>query len=135
MKLVLYKNYKLNKNINLFLDKKYNIFYLKTLIGIFFFYLPSYYFFKNYKNNISFIFSKKFFFKSFLSHFFYNYSNLNNLYIVRLKIRGLGYQIYKITNKIYSFHFHFINFFYLFLPSNIIAYWYKKRMILISNNL
>jgi hypothetical protein len=100
MKLIVYKNYILNKNIDLFLNKKFNIFYLKTLIGIFFFYLPSHYFLINKNNNISFIFSNIFFFKSFLSHFFTNYLNLNNLYIVRLKIRGLGYQIYKITNNL-----------------------------------
>lgn len=134
MKLILSKNYILNKDLNLYLDIKYNIFFLKTLLGLFYFYLPSYYFYKHIKNNISFIFSNKFFFKSFIAHFFTNYSNLNNIFIVRLKIKGLGYQIYRITNNLYSFHFHYINFFYLFIPFNIITYWYKKRMILISNN-
>jgi len=135
MKLILSKNYILNKDLDLYLDIKYNIFFLKTILGLFFFYLPSKYFFNYSKNKISFIFHNKFFFRSFISHFFNNYLNLNNLYIVRLKIKGLGYQIYRITNNLYSFHFHYINFFYLFIPFNIITYWYKKRMILISNNL
>jgi hypothetical protein len=39
-----------------------------------------------------------------------------------------------LTKNLYSFHFHFINFFYLFLPLNIVTYWYKKRLLLISNN-
>lgn len=128
------KNYKLNKNIDLSFINKYNIFILKNIIGIIIFYLPSYFFYKKKNNQISFIFLKFFFFKSFISHFFANYLNLNNIYIIRLKIKGLGYQIYKITNNLYSFHFHFINYFYSFVPSNIIIHWFKKRIILISNN-
>lgn len=134
MKFTLTKNFKLNKNLDLYLDRKNSLFFSKTFIGIFSFFLPSYYFFIEKEKNISFIFSNKFFFRSFISHFFSNYSNLNNLFIVRLKIRGLGYQIYKISQNLFSFHFHYINFFYLILPTNIITYWYKKRIILITNN-
>ena len=134
MRSIITKNYILNKNIDLTFSKKYNLFILKNVIGIMVFYLPSYYFFRDVNNQISFIFLKKFFFKSFISHFFTNYLNLNHIYIVRLKIKGLGYQIYKITNSLYSFHFHFINYFYAFVPSNIIIHWFKKRIILISNN-
>src|SRR5688572_18890462 len=102
------KNYKLNKNIDLIFIKKYNLFVLRNIIGIIVYYLPSYFFHKINNNKISFIFLKNFFFKSFISHFYSNYLNLNNIYIIRLKIKGLGYQIYKITNNLYSFHFHYI---------------------------
>jgi hypothetical protein len=135
MRFTLLKNHKLNKHLDLYLNKKYNIFLIKTIFGLFYFYLPSNYFYKSNNKNISLLFHNKFFFQSFLSHFFTHYQNLNNIYIVRLKIRGLGYQIYRISNNLYSFHFHYINFFYLFMPNKIISYWYKKRMILISNNL
>jgi hypothetical protein len=114
------KFYKLNDNLDLYFLKKYNIFFLKTFLGIYFFYLPSFYFYKN-KKILSFIFIKNFFFKSFISHFFFFYNNINNIYIIRLKIKGLGYQIYKLTKNLYSFHFHFINFFYLFLPLVIVT--------------
>lgn len=122
MYLVNLKVYNLINNLDLYFFKKYNIFFLKSFLGIFYFYLPSYYFYKDINNNLSFIFLKNFFFKSFISHFFFNYNNLNNIYIMRLKIKGLGYQIYKLTKNLYSFHFHFINFFYLFLPLNIVVY-------------
>lgn len=128
------KNYKLNKNLDLAYISKHNLFVLKNIIGIIIFYLPSYFFHKIKYNEISILFLKKFFYKSFLSHFFANYLNLNNIYVIRLKIKGLGYQIYKITKSLYSFHFHYINFFYSFIPSNIIIHWYKKRIILIGNN-
>jgi hypothetical protein len=129
------KNYKFNKNLDLFFSTQNNIFFLKSNLGISYFYMPSYYFFLIKKNEISFIFLTKFFFKSFISHFFSIYSNLVNIFILRLKIKGLGYQIRRLSKNIYSFHFNYINFFYLFLPKCIIAYWYKKRLILISNNL
>ncbi len=137
MRLTVLKNHILNKDLDIYINK--NIFLMKTIFGLFKFNLPSNYFYKD-KNkkgnkNISLIFHKKFFFKSFLSHFFTRYQNLFHLYIVRIKIRGLGYQIYRISNNLYSFHFHYINFFYLFMPNNIISHWYKKRMVLISNNL
>ena len=92
MKLILSKNYILNKDLNLYLDIKYNIFFLKTLLGLFYFYLPSYYFYKHIKNNISFVFPNKFFFKSFIAHFFTNYSNLNNIYIIYYVVGYLQYQ-------------------------------------------
>jgi hypothetical protein len=120
--LVNVKKYKLNKGLNLLLLKKSNIFLLKTLLGIVYFYLPSYFFFKNNEKQISLIFLKNFFFKSFIAHFFNNYLNLYYLYIVRLKIKGLGYQIHKIADNLYSFHYQVINYFYLFLPLNIITY-------------
>jgi hypothetical protein len=122
MKLINLKIYKFLNNLDLYFLKKYNIFFLKTFLGIFFFFLPSYYFYKSIDKYLSFIFLKNFFFKSFISHFFFNYNNLNNIYIMRLKIKGLGYQIYKLTKSLYFFHFHFINFFYLFLPLNIVTY-------------
>jgi hypothetical protein len=122
MKLINLRIYKFINKLDLYFLKKYNIFFLKTFLGIYFFFLPSYYFYKSIDKNLSFIFLKNFFFKSFISHFFFNYNNLNNIYIMRLKIKGLGYQIYKLTKNLYSFHFHFINFFYLFLPLNIVTY-------------
>lgn len=122
MRSIILKNYTLDKNIDLKFINKYNLFVLKNLIGIIVFYLPSYFFHKVKNNQISFLFLKNFFFKSFISHFFSNYLNINNLYIIRLKIKGLGYQIYKITNNLYSFHFHYINYFYVFVPLNIIIH-------------
>jgi hypothetical protein len=134
MRSLIKKSYSLNKNINLAFISKYNIFVLKNMIGIILFYLPSYFFFKVEKHQISFIVLKNFFFKSFISHLFTNYLNINYIYIVRIKMKGLDYQIYKITNKLYSFHFHYINFFYVFVPHDIIIYWYKKRIVLVSQN-
>ena len=76
MRSVILKNYKLNKSLDLIFINKYNLFVLKNMIGIIVFYLPSYFFHKVENNQISFIFLKNFFFKSFLSHFFSNYLNL-----------------------------------------------------------
>jgi len=121
MEKIMLNIYKLNKNLNLLFMKKNNILILKNFLGIKILFLPSYYFYLNNKNLISFIFLNKFFFKSFIAHFFYNYLNLNYIYIVRLKIRGLGYQIVQLSSNLISFHFQHLNFFYFFLPNNILV--------------
>lgn len=127
--------YRFNKDVQLYHSVRDNIMIIKTFLGMGFFYFPSYYFYKGSRDLFSFIFVNNFSFKSFIANFFSQYSYLNNLFIIRLKIRGLGYYIYKLSKTIYSFNFSSINFFYLFLPSNIICHWFKKRFILISNDL
>jgi hypothetical protein len=120
LNLNLNKKYKLNKTLKFYYLKKHNIVIIKNILGVSTIYLPSYYLQKkNNADQFSFIFLKKYFFKSFIAHFFTNYINSFNIFVVRLKMKGLGYQIYKITNKLYSFHFNFINFFYLLVPSSI----------------
>jgi hypothetical protein len=108
------KKFFLNWHLNfLFLENK-SIFVLKSFLGITYFYLPSFFFFYKKEDFISFIFLKKFFFKSFISHFFYKYLSLYLLYIVRLRMRGLGFQIIKITNNIFHFIFNILIFFIYF---------------------
>jgi hypothetical protein len=127
--------FKFDKDLQLYHSITNNLMIIKTFLGMGFFYLPSYYFYKNNVDFLSFIFRNNISFKSFIANFFTQYSYLKNLYIIRLKIKGLGYQIYKLSKTIYSFNFSSINFFYLLLPHNIVCHWFKKRFILISNNL
>jgi len=58
-----------NSQISIFYYKFFNKFFLKNLKIIKFIFLPSFYFFKNLQNGISFFFFNKFFFKSFILHF------------------------------------------------------------------
>lgn len=129
------RSYVFNKSLNITFLKNKNIFLLSDFLGLAFFYLPSFFFYLKSSNKISFIFLNYFFFKSFISHFFYKYTSLKFLYVSRLKMKGLGYVIRKITDKLFSFCFFYINFFYLYVPSNIIPRSYRKKIIFISNNL
>jgi hypothetical protein len=129
------KNYIFNKSLNVAFFKNNNILMLSDFLGSTFFYLPSFFFYLVSPKSINFIFLNYYFFKSFVSHFFYKYISLNFLYVTRLKMKGLGYVIRKITDKLFSFCFFYINFFYLHVPINVIPRSYRKKIIFISNNL
>lgn len=131
----LLKVYFLSKFFNVYLSSKKSLLYLKGHYGVIAFKLPSFYFFfKDNINKFSLIFLKKFYYISFIKHFFVNYNRLFKIYCIRLKIKGLGYRIRKITNNLYYFFFNYTNMFYMYIPSNILIKWYKKRIILLSND-
>jgi hypothetical protein len=129
------KNYIFSKSLNLSFLKNNNSLALRDFLGSTSFSLPSLFFYFVSPIKVSFVFLSYFFFKSFISHFFYKYVSLNFLYVIRLKMKGLGYVIRKITGCMLSFCFFYINFFYLYVPLNVIPRSYRKRVIFISNNL
>ena len=128
------KFYIFSKNINIFLISKKSSIYIQSDFGIISLKLPSYYFFTKELNLISFIFLNRFFFISFIKHFFLYYDRLTLIYFIRIKIKGLGYRIRKISNELYYFFFNCTNMFYFYIPNNILIKWYKKRIILLSND-
>lgn len=130
----LIKNYLLKKNFDIYLSYKKSLLYIKGLYGFIVFKLPSFYFYKNEVNKLSLLFINKFFFLSFVKHFFVLYKRLFFIYNIRLRIRGLGYRIRKISDNLYYFFFNYTNMYYFYIPDNILIKWYKKRMILLSND-
>lgn len=130
----IYKFYVLSKNINIFIFFKKSIIYLQSDYGVIFFKLPSYYFYLYKFNLMSFIFLNRFFFISFIKHFLFYYNKLSLIYFIKIKIKGLGYRIRKISNDLYYFFFNYTNMFYFYIPKNILIKWYKKRIILLSND-
>lgn len=70
MKNIYLKNYKIN-DIDLYFFKKYNIFFLKNFLGIYSFFLPSYYFYKNNDNHYFLLFSFLIFFLKILFLIFF----------------------------------------------------------------
>jgi len=131
---VSHKQLLLNNNFNLHYHFKSSTLYLKGLYGLVSYKLPSLYFFKKNINSLTLIFLNKFFFTSFLRHFFVFYKKLYYIYSVRLKIRGLGYRIRKISNNLYYFFFNYTNMYYFYIPNNILFKWYKKRAVLLSSD-
>jgi len=126
--------YVLRKNFNIWLDKSSSIIYIKGLYGIYVYKLPSLYFYVKKVDKINLLLKNNKLFKGFIKHFFVLYKNLYNIYSVRLKIRGLGYRIRKITNNLYYFFFNYTNMYYFYVPINILFKWYKKRAVLVSVN-
>ena len=70
-----------------------------------------------------------------MSQFIFSYKYLFFFNFVKLKIKGLGYRIKKISDNLLRFFFGSTNFFYLHIPLNVIAKVKKRRILLVSNNL
>ena len=126
----------LSKNIHIFYLRKNSLILLKGLFGLVVLRLPMYYFYKiNNINDFSFMFLKKYFFKSFLSHLNNFIKKISFIYFFRLRIKGLGYRIRKFTNNLYRFFFTSTNYFYFHVPKNILIKYKLRKLILISNDL
>jgi hypothetical protein len=104
-------------NIYFFYKSYILIFYLSNLIITFKLFLSS--FFKINNLFFSFIFTKKSYFIAFLKYYFFNLNKFNNIYFFKLKLKGLGYRVFKICTNLFKFFFIRTNFFYLHLPQNI----------------
>ena len=130
---VLRKKY-LNKNIQLFFSFKTGLVYLKNFITKHSFRMPSYFFYKK-SSKISLLFLNRFFFLSFINHFLFFYKSLFKFNFARLRLKGLGFRIKKITSHLYRFFFNTSNFFYFYVPENLFCSVKKKKVLLISNDL
>lgn len=126
----------LKKNVNFFFCKAYNIFIIRGLKGFTIFRLPCIYYYKdnNLYNQLFFILFSIFFFKSFLKLFFDCNKNLFLFFTFKLKIKGLGFRIRKLSTMLYKFFFTSVNFFYLHVPNNIILKNRKRRLFFLSLN-
>ena len=58
---------------------------------------------------------------------------INKIFIVKLKLKGLGYRIKKYCFHLYRFYFTKTNYIYLHVPKYMIIRSRKRRMIIVSN--
>ena len=131
---IIRKTYQLVSLFNLVHSVKLTILFLQGISGVVCFFLPSLYFYKIMALSLQFLFLTKFFFRSFLKHFFYTYNQLFNFYFVKIKMRGLGYRIRYITDNLFAFFFNYTNYYYFYVPKYFLVKAYKKRMFFISYN-
>jgi len=124
---------KLSEKFDLFFSVEKSFLYLKGLLGVLIIKLPSFYFFK--LGLTSFLFSNRFFFISVFKHIVYLYKRLFFFNYVKLKIKGLGYRIRKLSKSLYCFFFGHTNLFYLHVPSTIIVKARKRRLLMLSNDI
>jgi hypothetical protein len=112
-------NVNIRLDLNLLYKKELNLLLLKEKYGIMVLYLPSFFFINEKKDKLLFNFISKidfiYFFKQFL--FLCNYFLI--LFYFRIKLKGLGYRIRKVSNKIYRFFLAYNHYFYFFMPKNI----------------
>lgn len=128
------KNYNLKKEIDLFFSIKKSLLYIKGLYSYIIIKMPNYYYYIKENNNMKILYNKKMLFTAIIKNIFILYDKLLFLYSVRLKLRGLGFRIRKVSKNLYYFFFNYINMYYFYVPKNLLIKWYKKRLLLISND-
>jgi hypothetical protein len=103
---------------------------------LFFFNLPSFYFYKWVEfKTLSFIFISYFHFISFLKHLFNYDKKLNYFYFFRIKLKGLGYRVTPLSNNLLRLFFNRSNFFYMHIPSCMLLKYKNRRLFFISTRL
>lgn len=131
-----YFNYILSSDININFNKKKNILILSVNNKfMYYFYLPSFYFFKEKTNLLKFLFLKKKFWVSFINNFFNNYLHTKNIYFFRLKLKGLGFYVKRLSKYFLCFFMAVNHFFYYHLCNFVYLKKKKKHFIFLSNNL
>jgi ribosomal protein L6P/L9E len=115
-----------------FLEGK-SLFFIKGINGILFLRLPNTFFFAKTSKS-SFFFTQKRFFFSFVSHFLNSYKSVNKFFFVKLKLRGLGYRIRRLTKFFFRIFLGFTNYIFLHKPENVFLKTRRRRIIMMSSN-
>lgn len=127
--------YKLTLKDITFLKSK-NLILLGDSINYMCVFLPKCYFF--YKEstlvNLKFVFNDKFYLKSLCSHILYLAKQFIIIYFLKLRLRGLGYRLKKISKLLYRFYFTKTSYIYFHKPKNLLMHIRKRKIILLSAN-
>jgi hypothetical protein len=108
------KVYNFKNKIDFFFTK--NLIYIKGYYGYFVLKIPNYY----YSNNLNFLFNKKILYIYLIKNLNILYNKVIFIYSVKLKLRGLGFKIRKVSKNLYYFFFNYINMFYFYIPKNLL---------------
>ena len=71
---------------------------------------------------------------SFIAHLISLYNKLFFIFFLKLKVRGLGYRIKKITSNLFRFFIGTTNYYYLHIPFSFYIKARRRRMIAFSND-
>jgi hypothetical protein len=111
-------------------SKDFGLFYLKSFFfvmgynGYFILKLPNIYYEKKEAKKLSLIFLSYYHFQSVLKSIITLYDRLFLYYFSRLRMKGLGFRLRRISEHLYKFYFVFVNFYYMHIPSSIL---FKKK--------
>jgi ribosomal protein L6P/L9E len=87
------------------------------------------------RKTTKFLFINRNMFKMFITNFMFFFNKCFRFYFFKLRLRGLGYRIKKITTKLYRFFFAFNHYFYFHISKDIFFKHKKRNLIIFSNNL
>jgi len=118
-------------NFSYYFFKNNNIIFFKNFLGCLKFYASSYFFIKEK----SFLFINRNYFLMFVNNFIFFYNKFFRFYFFKLRLRGLGYRIKKITKKLYRFFFAYNHYFYFHISKDIFFKHRRRNLIVFSHNL
>jgi hypothetical protein len=124
--------YNFNKQFNFYINEWYNKLIININYKYYYLRIPSQFFIKKEKNAYYFIFLSKFYFVTFLKHLFNYYNDFFNYYYYILKLKGLGYRIFQVSNKLLKIFLNRSNFFYLHVPSTVLLKYRTRRFFFIG---
>jgi hypothetical protein len=130
----LYNSYTFSKLFNYYIDLFHNVIIIIFKSRYFIFKIPSIFFYKINNISLKILFLNKFYYVTFLKHLFNFYSRFFSFYYFRLKLKGLGFRIFKVSKHLIKIFFNRTNFFYIHIPSCILLKYRTRRMFLISTN-
>lgn len=122
-------------NSKFFFFKNNNSVFFRNILGYLKYNMVSSYYVKTKENNIYFLFTKKGVYKNFINNFLFFFNKFFKFFFVKLRLRGLGYRIKKITKKLYRFFFAFNHYFYFHVSRDIFFKHRRRILIMFSNNL
>lgn len=129
-------SYNLISNFNYFLNLSYSTIMIILNSRYFVFKLPFLFFYKKIKDsNDSFIFLSKFHYKTFIKHLFNFYDKLSSFYYFNLKLKGLGYRVFRISKFLIKIFLNRSNFFYMHISSKVLLKYRTRRFFFISTDI
>jgi|ERR1700679_468406 len=126
--------YLLNKTIKCYIDLQELFLVVYCNNSFFILKIPSAFFYKSKKNIFNIFFLYKYDYISFMRHFFNFYNRIFSLYYFRLKLKGLGYRLIKLSKFLIKIFLNRSNFFYLHLPISVVFKYRTRRLFFISIN-
>ena len=131
----LLNSYKFIYNFNYFLNLSYSTIMVLLNTRYFVFKLPFLFFYKESNESSNFIFLSKFHFKTFIKHLFNFYDKLSSFYYFNLKLKGLGYRVFRISKSLIKIFLNRSNFFYMHISSKVLLKYRTRRFFFISTDL
>jgi len=131
----LLNSYKLVSNFSYFLDLSYSIIIIILNTRYFVFKLPFLFYYKENKESFYFLFLNRFHYITFIKHFFSFYDKLSNFYYFNLKLKGLGYRVFRISKFLIKIFLNRSNFFYMHISSKVLLKYRTRRFFFISTHL
>ena len=128
-------SYKFSSNFNYFLNLSYSTIMVLLNTRYFVFKLPFLFYYKISNNFSNFIFLSKFHYKTFIKHLFNFYDKLSSFYYFNLKLKGLGYRVFRISKFLIKIFLNRSNFFYMHISSKVLLKYRTRRFFFISTDL